>query len=277
MGNCVRLRLCAINRWLLQGGSELKIITWNVNGIRSVLKKGFHDLLRTHQPDILGLQETKACADQLDEGVLYIDDYHSYWSSAQRRGYSGTAIYSKPKPQNVEFGIGIRKFDNEGRFVVADYGQFVLYNVYFPNGGSGDERHQFKQEFLVKFTRHLVRQIQAGREIILMGDYNVAYLDKDVFDPVRLSKISGFLPEEREWFQRFLKEGFTDAFRHFYPERSNAYTWWSYKENGRFGNRGWRIDHVSVTKGLVSRLKSCEHLEEITDSDHCPVVLELKD
>lgn len=251
-------------------------MSWNVNGIRAVAKKGFLDFMASFEPDVLGLQETKAHPEQLDDSLIHIPGYQSYWSSAERKGYSGTVIYSLNEPQSIEYGIGIKKFDSEGRFVVADYGDFLLYNVYFPNGGSGDVRHDFKQEFLKKFTKHLGRKMQEGREIVLMGDYNVAYLEHDVHDPKRLSKVSGFLPEEREWFQSFLKTGFVDCFRHFHPDKKDAYTWWSYRENARTGNRGWRIDHISVTKGLLKHVKSCEQLDHIMGSDHCPVMIELE-
>ncbi len=249
---------------------------WNVNGIRAVAKKGFLDFVKKYKPDILGLQETKAHPEQLEEELIHIKGYQSYWSSAERKGYSGTVIYSKEEPESIEYGIGIKKFDSEGRFVVTDYGKFLLYNVYFPNGAASGERHDYKQEFLKKFTKHLARKMKEGREIILMGDYNVAYLEHDVHDPKRLSKVSGFLPEEREWFHKFLEEGFVDCFRHFHPDKKDAYTWWSYREKARINNRGWRIDHICVTKGLVKKLKSCKQLDNVMGSDHCPVVIELE-
>lgn len=250
-------------------------MSWNVNGIRAVAQKGFLDFVDKYKPDVLGLQETKAHPEQLGEDLIDIKGYKSFWSSAERKGYSGTVIYSRREPESVEYGIGLKKFDSEGRFVVTDYKDFLLYNVYFPNGGSGEERHDFKQEFLKKFTRHLSRKMEEGRQIVLMGDYNVAYLEYDVYDPKRLSKMSGFLPEERNWFQDFLKLGFVDCYRHFNPDKKDAYTWWSYRENARIGNRGWRIDHICITKGLLPRLKSCEQLDNVMGSDHCPVMIEL--
>ena len=188
----------------------MKIVTWNVNGIRACSKKGLLQYMERENPDILCLQETKAHPEQLDETLLHPDGWTAYWSSALKRGYSGTVTYTKPSPESVQHGIRVRKFDSEGRFVVTDYGDFLLYNVYFPNGAASDERHDFKQEFLEKFRRHLSRKIAAGREIIVLGDYNVAYREIDVHDPKRLSKVSGFLPEEREWFDRFLETGFID-------------------------------------------------------------------
>lgn len=253
----------------------MKIVTWNVNGIRAVHKKGFLDFMRTKNPDILCLQESKARPDQVPPELLNPFGTKSFWSAAVKPGYSGTVTYVKTEPESVNYGIGIKKFDSEGRFVVTDHKEFLLYNVYFPNGGSGEERHNFKQEFLKKFTAHLREQMAAGREIILVGDYNIAHLEIDVFDPVRLSKESGFLPEERAWFSEFLKTGFTDCFRHFHSEEKHRYTWWSYLERGRLTNRGWRIDYICVTEGLKSRLKACEIWDDVEGSDHCPVMLEL--
>jgi len=253
-----------------------KFITWNVNGIRACAPKGLLSYLRKEDPDFMCLQETKAHPDQLDPELLNPDGRRSYWSSAQRKGYSGVVTYCKEEPAAVEYGIGIRKFDSEGRFVITDHKDFVLFNVYFPNGGMGPERHQFKQEFLVRFTEHLRRLNKAGREIVLVGDYNVAYLDIDVFDPARLADQSGFLPEERRWFRQFLDSGFTDCFRHLHPDMKRKFTWWSYQERGRIGNNGWRIDHVCVTQGLVKRIVRAEIHDDVTGSDHCPVLVELK-
>lgn len=259
-----------------QGGSSLRIISWNVNGIRAVLKKGLTEFIAKNDPDIFCVQETKAHPEQVESPELDALNRKSFWSSASRRGYSGTATFCKLKPVNVETGIGIRKFDSEGRFVVTDHKDFLLYNVYFPNGGSGEERHDFKQEFLVKFLRHLKKQMSAGREIILVGDYNIAHTEIDVYDPVRLSKESGFLPEERAWFDEFLKAGFVDCFRTFHADEKHRYSWWSYRELARTGNRGWRIDYACVTKGLAGKVRNCDILDQVEGSDHCPVLLELK-
>jgi len=253
----------------------VKICTWNVNGIRACSQKGFFDFFEGEDLDILCLQETKAHPEQLTDDIVSPLGWHAYWSSAHRRGYSGTAVYSRSQPQEVRHGIGIRKFDTEGRFVICDYDDFVLFNIYFPNGSSREERHDYKMEFLKKLNLHLKGLIRQGREVIVVGDYNVAYMDIDVFDPVRLSKVSGFLPEERKWFLDFLDLGFVDTFRYFHPEEPQKYTWWSYRENARLGNRGWRIDHICVTQGLVSRLKSTEILAAQEGSDHCPVITTL--
>lgn len=249
----------------------MHIITWNVNGVRAIAKKGFFQFLNEEKPDILCLQETKAHPDQVELEIVNPEGYKSYWSPAQRPGYSGTATYTKSDIADVKTGIGIKKFDSEGRFVVTDHDDFLLYNVYFPNGGSGEERHLFKQEFLKKFTEHLQAKIKAGREIVLVGDYNVAHLAIDVYDPKKLANESGFLPEEREWFSHFLSIGFVDLFRQFHPDEKHCFTWWSYLEKARMGNRGWRIDYICATKKLAKKFKSCDILDGVMGSDHCPV------
>jgi exodeoxyribonuclease-3 len=255
----------------------MKIITWNVNGLRSAMQKGFREFCAKENPDIICLQETKCHPDQLEaEFSSPGPGYVGHWSAAQRPGYSGTVTFSKTNPLTVEHGFGIPKFDAEGRMVVTRFPQFLLYNVYFPNGGSGQERHDFKQEFLKRFTHHLHKQVRAGENVIVVGDYNVAYLDIDVYDPKALSKESGFLPEERQWMTGFLEGGFMDSYRYFHPEEKHRYTWWAYYQNARPGNRGWRIDHICVSRSLESKLKSAEILDAQEGSDHCPVVAELK-
>lgn len=255
----------------------MKIISWNVNGIRACAKKGFLEFLDREDPDILCIQETKAHPDQLDATLLEPPGRYAYWSSAQKKGYSGTATYVKKEALNVIRGIQIRKFDDEGRFVVTEHPDFFLYNVYFPNGSASDERHQFKQDFLKRFHRHLLKQRDLGKALIVLGDYNVAHQDIDVFDPIRLSTVSGFLPEEREWFSQFLNSGFTDTFRRVHPNAKERYSWWSYREGARMANRGWRLDYICVTNDLKSKIKSAEILDQQMGSDHCPVVLQLTD
>lgn len=253
----------------------MKIVTWNVNGIRACGQKGLGSFIRQENPDLLCLQETKAHQDHVTEDLVRPEGRFSYWSSAQKQGYSGVVTYTREEPKSVQYGIGVRKFDSEGRFVITDHSDFILFNVYFPNGGSGQERHDFKQDFLVRFREHLEEVHATGREIVLVGDYNVAYLDIDVYDPIGMSTVSGFFPEEREWFRGFLKGSFTDTYRLLHPVEKNKYTWWSYKERGRIGNRGWRIDHICVTPGLKDRVKRAEILDEVTGSDHCPVLAEI--
>ena len=255
----------------------LKLISWNVNGIRACQKKGFLEFFEREKPDILCLQETKAYQEQLDEVLINPFGYQSFWSSATtRKGYSGTVTYTGQPVDGVDYGIGIKKFDAEGRFVVTQIHDFLLYNVYFPNGSAREERHLFKQEFLKKFHRHLLKQIASGKKVIVVGDYNVAHEEMDVHDPVRLSKVSGFLPEEREWMTNFLDSGFIDTFRLHHPDEEERFSWWSYREMARPANRGWRIDYICVSENLRDRVQSADIWDQQEGSDHCPVVIELE-
>lgn len=253
----------------------IKLTTWNVNGIRASYDKGLSQFVSEYSPDILCLQETKAHLEQVEPKMRDLGYEHAKWSSAERKGYSGVATFSNLKPKKVLTGIDNPEYEREGRIVWSQYDSFDLYNIYFPNGGSGEERHNFKQKFLKELNAHLKFEIKKGKEIIVVGDYNVAYLDFDVHDPVRLSKESGFLPEERQWFRDFLNLGFVDAYRKLHPEKKEAYSWWSYRELARERNKGWRIDHICVTKGLESKIKKCEILTTQMGSDHCPVNIEL--
>ncbi len=253
-----------------------QIISWNVNSIRSCARKGFLDFVKKEDPSVLCLQESKAHPSDVDSELRNPFGRHSYWSFADRKGYSGTVTFLKQKPKNVAHGIGIKKFDCEGRIVMTDLDDFLLFNVYFPNGAQTEKRHLFKQEFLSRFSLYLKRLIAKGRQLIVLGDYNTAYLDWDVFDPVLLKTASGFLPEERKWFRDFLSLGFTDCYRHFYPNKKGQYTWWSYRENARTNNRGWRIDHICVTKALLKKVQSVDILSKVLGSDHCPIRVTLK-
>lgn len=253
----------------------MKITTWNVNGIRACYKKNLPQFVASHKPDILCLQETKAHIDQVEPEVRTLGYKESHWSSAVKKGYSGVATFLNQTPKSVTRGWGQEEYDSEGRIILSDHGDFLLYNIYFPNGGSGDVRHNFKQQFLKDLNVHLKEQLKKGREIIVVGDYNVAHKEADVHDPVRLSKVSGFLPEERKWMDSFIELGFVDTFRHFYPDAKDAYTWWDYRQMARISNKGWRIDYISVSKGLVPRIKAAEINDDVEGSDHCPVTLTL--
>ena len=255
----------------------MKLISWNVNGIRAVYKKGLVEFIERENPDVFCVQETKAHIEQCEPILRAPAGRVSHWSSAQKKGYSGTATFSKIAPIDVKHGVGIEAYDSEGRFVITKHQDFTLYNIYFPNGGSGVERHNFKQKFLDDLAQHLKPMVDRGEKIIITGDYNVAHAPIDIHDPVGLSGESGFLPEERAWFDRFLQMGFVDTFRHLHPDQAGAYTWWSYVERGRLGNRGWRIDYFCVTKNLVERIRRAEVMDQVVGSDHCPVLLDLKD
>ena len=254
----------------------MKIISWNVNGIRACYKKGLLGFVQEQAPDIFCVQESKVHREQLEPDIVRLDGLESYWSSAIKKGYSGTATFSKTPSEDTLYGIDIVEYDSEGRFVITQHDDIWIYNVYFPNGGSGDIRHQFKQRFLKDFLKHLRAELKSGKKIIVLGDYNVAHQDMDVYDPVKLTKVSGFLPEERKWFNEFLEAGFIDTFRHLHPKAKDKYTWWDYRTMARYGNRGWRIDYISVSKNLEKRIKSAEILDQTEGSDHCPIVLTLK-
>lgn len=253
----------------------MKIISWNVNGIRACYKKGLLDFVKSEKPDVFCIQETKAHIDQVENELRKLTWEHSYWSSAQRKGYSGVATFTNSEPAQVLYGWGQEEYTNEGRIVMTDHGAFDLYNIYFPNGGSGEERHGFKQQFLKDLHVHLKEKIAKGREIVVVGDYNVAHEAIDVYDPVRMSKVSGFFPEERAWFDSFLELGFIDTFRYFKPSEAKRYSWWDYRQLARISNRGWRIDYICVSKGLEKYLASADILDQIEGSDHCPVVATL--
>lgn len=254
----------------------MKIISWNVNGIRSIQKKGFLEFLGSCQADVICLQETKAHPEQLPPELAAPRNWHVHWSSATRKGYSGVATFSRALPKQVRLGLDWPEFDQEGRFVITTFDAFTLYNIYFPNGGSGPERHLFKLKFLEQLYGHLSERLARGERIIVVGDYNVAHTALDVYDPVKLSSVSGFLPEEREWFEKFIDLGFVDTFRHFYPDRDQIYSWWSYRERSRIGNRGWRIDYICISENLRPSLRSAAVLDEVHGSDHCPVSVDLE-
>lgn len=256
----------------------MKIASWNVNGIRACHNKGLVEFVEKHSPDILCLQETKAHPDQLTESVRNFGHFpFRHWSSsAIRKGYSGTVTCANRQPINVYEGMGIKKFDWEGRFVITEYESFILLNIYFPNGSLTEERHLFKQEFLARFSC-FADSLQKGKAkpLIVLGDYNTAPLNIDVYSPGTLQKTSGFLPEERKWFADFLQQGFIDVFRYFYPNQKEAFTWWSYRENARVMNRGWRIDHICVSEKLKKKLKNITIHSDQRGSDHVPVVMEI--
>ena len=255
----------------------MKFISWNVNGIRAAYKKGFIEFIEREDPDVLGVQETKAHPEQVEPMLLSPGGRDGYWSSAVRKGYSGVATFAKQPSTVVARGIGAPEYESEGRIVVTRHRDVLLYNIYFPNGGSGPERHDFKQRFLNDLNDHLRPLVESGEKILVMGDYNVAHRAVDVYDPVGLAGESGFRAEERAWFDRFLRIGFLDTFRHFHPDERDVYTWWSYYTRAREGNRGWRIDYVCATENLRSRLRSARVLDQQQGSDHCPVALELED
>lgn len=253
----------------------MRLYSWNVNGIRASYKKGLLEFIEREDPDVLCLQETKAQVEQLTEEQIHPTGRISHWSSAERKGYSGTATLLKEDCLEVHHGIGKKEYDSEGRFVVTDHEDFLLYNIYFPNGSSKKERHDFKQEFLKDLVSHVQEKLDDGREVIITGDYNIAHTEMDVHDPERLSKVSGFLPEEREWFDSFLDMGFVDVWREMNPYEKDRYTWWDQRTRSRLSNRGWRIDYFCVSEGLAESVVDAGIMDEQEGSDHCPIFIEL--
>ena len=253
----------------------MRIVSWNVNGIRAVANKGFADAVKAMDADIIGIQETKAQIDQLGPEITQLEGYKSWFYSAERKGYSGTALYSRIEPEDVTFGLGTDEFDHEGRTICADFGKFVLFNIYFPNGGRGDDFVKFKLRFYDCFLDR-VRELESkGREVICCGDVNTAHKEIDLSNPKANSKISGFLPEERIYMDHFAEAGLTDIFRMLYPDKTECYTWWSYKTAARERNVGWRIDYFFATKGLLPNVNESNMMSSVMGSDHCPVYLDL--
>ena len=252
----------------------MKILSWNVNGLRSVHRKGFLDWLTEVQPDIFCAQEVKANPDQLDEKLRLIDGYYSYFNPAEKKGYSGVAIYTKVKPKSVDYGIGIEKFDNEGRILIADYGWFVLFNIYFPNGRRSEERLMYKMEFYEAFLKYVDVLHRKGRNIIVTGDFNTAHKEIDLARPKPNAGTSGFLPMEREWMGKFIAKGFVDTFRIFDQSPDN-YTYWDQISRARERNVGWRIDYFFVNDITQKRVTSASIFHQIMGSDHCPIQLEV--
>ncbi len=253
-----------------------RIISYNVNGIRAAIRKGFMDWLVAANPDILCLQETKAQPDQIPVVELEMLGYKSYIHSAKKKGYSGVAILSKQEADHVETGMGIPKYDDEGRFIRADFGKLSVASIYHPSGSSGDHRQAFKMEWLKDFQDYIEKlRIQRNR-LVLSGDYNICHRPIDIHDPVRNATVSGFLPEERDWMTGFLDSGFVDSFRHL-NDQPHQYSWWSYRANARANNKGWRIDYNMVSENLADKISRVAILSQAEHSDHCPVLLEIED
>ena len=253
----------------------MKIISYNVNGIRAALKKGFIDWLISADPDVICLQEIKAQEDQLDLSVFEDAGYkYNYWFSAQKKGYSGVAILAKTKPTNIVYGTGIKSMDFEGRNIRADFKGVSVMSLYLPSG-TNLARLEHKLEYMDLFQDYVNTLKKEIPNLIICGDYNICHEAIDIHDPVRNKNISGFLPQERAWMSSFLKQGFVDAFREFNNEPHN-YSWWSYRANSRANNKGWRLDYTLVAQPLQEKLKRAVILSEAIHSDHCPVLVEFK-
>ena len=252
----------------------MKIISYNVNGIRAALNKGFVSWLNSVNPDVVCLQEIKAMKEQLDLSVFEDAGYaYNYWYSAQKKGYSGVAILSKTKPDHIEFGTGIETMDSEGRNLRADFGDLSIMSMYLPSG-TNLARLDFKLNYMAEVQRYFDDLRKQRPNLIVLGDYNICHEAIDIHDPIRNKNVSGFLPVEREWIGNLMKSGFIDSFRHFNQEPDN-YTWWSYRANSRNNNKGWRLDYGLVAEPLKDRLKRSVILSEAKHSDHCPILVEL--
>ena len=252
----------------------MKLITYNVNGLRAALKKDLLDWVKEEDPDFLCVQETKSQPDQIPPELFEDLGYQAYWHSAEKKGYSGVLTLSKTKAKKVKVGIGMEKYDIEGRVLRTDYDDWTLINMYLPSSTSGTERHNYKMEFLEDFGKWIKKLSKTRKKVIVVGDYNIVRLDIDIHNPQRKDKPPGFRPEERAWLQKFFEKDFHDAFREINPEAEDDYSWWSYRSGARKNNKGWRIDYVAVSKALSQTITAARHAHEVVHSDHAAVVVE---
>lgn len=252
----------------------MKIISWNVNGIRAAVKKGFLDWLDEEQPDILCIQETKAHKEQLTNEILTDHGYHTYWHSGERKGYSSVATFCKDEPHFVQEGLGIEKYDREGRVLLTEHDDFLLYNIYFPNGQRDHGRLQYKLDFYDELLPIINEQVESGNNVIVTGDWNTAHHPIDLARPKANLKTSGFMPIERERLDTYESYGWVDTFRHFHDE-GDRYSWWSYRFGARDRNVGWRIDYFFVNEDMMDLCVDADIHDDVMGSDHCPVSLTL--
>ena len=254
---------------------KLKLLSWNVNGIRAAQKKGFLEWLEKESPDILCVQETKAHIEQLSKELINPNSYKTYWSSGEKKGYSGVATFTKLEPINIETGFGVKKYDCEGRILISDYKDFVLFNIYFPNGQRDAERLKYKLGFYDGFLNYVDNLKKKDKKIIICGDVNTAHKEIDLARPKENESSSGFLPVERKWIDKLIEHGYIDTFRHFYKEGGN-YTYWDQITRARERNVGWRIDYFFISPSLLKNLKKAFIMPEVMGSDHCPLGIELE-
>lgn len=252
----------------------MKIISYNVNGVRAAINKGLIEWLLVSNPDVLCLQEIKAQEEQIDKTLFESLGFgYQYWFPAEKKGYSGVAVLSKVKPNQVHFGTGIQTMDSEGRNLRVDFDNFSLMSMYLPSG-TNDDRLGFKFNYMDEFQVYIDKLRENIPKLIICGDFNICHEPIDIHDPVRLQHVSGFLPEERRWLSGFVKSGFVDSFRYLHPNKQE-YSWWSYRQNARANNKGWRLDYFMITENLTSHLKRSVILSEAQHSDHCPVMIEI--
>ncbi|KPU45965.1 exodeoxyribonuclease [Oxobacter pfennigii] len=252
----------------------MKIYSWNVNGIRAIMGKGFVEWVNSEKPDILCLQETKAAEDQIDLSAIRDEGYEIFWNAAEKKGYSGVATFSKMKSLSVKYGFETEKFNNEGRIIITEFEDFTLFNIYFPNGQMGEDRLNYKLEFYDEALKYFDSLRDAGKNVIICGDYNTAHREVDLKNPKSNENYSGFLPIERQWIDKLISHGYVDVYRTMYPD-TVKYSWWSYRFSARARNIGWRIDYFFVNQDFYSRIKSCDMLNDIQGSDHCPIFIEI--
>lgn len=253
----------------------MRLISWNVNGIRAADKKGLFDLFKSESPDILCLQEIKAKPEQISPHLKNTPGYNVFINSAERKGYSGVATYTKQKPKEIKKGFGIEKFDIEGRTLIIEFPSFTLFNIYFPNGKKNQERLDYKLDFYDTFLGYADNLKALGKNIVVCGDFNTAHKEIDLARPKENEKISGFLPVERAWIDTFIDHGYVDTFRYFNKE-PEQYTWWSMRTAARERNIGWRLDYFFVNKEFIDKVKNVFILQNVMGSDHCPVGIELE-
>ena len=270
----IRLRIFTYYSSQNMIGNSMRIVSYNVNGLRSAMTKGFTDWLKTDPADIICLQEIKAHKDNVDYKQFEDLGYEHYWFPAQKKGYSGVAVLTRIKPDNVQYGNGYMQSDAEGRVLRLDFGDITLINTYMPSGTSGEERQTYKYQWLEEFFGYINILKESRPNIIVCGDYNICHKTIDIHDPVGNKNNSGFLPEERAWMDKLMESGFVDTFRHFNPD-PHQYSWWSFRANARNNNKGWRIDYINVTSPLREKLKEAKIWQEVKHSDHCPVYLHL--
>ena len=254
----------------------MKLFSWNVNGVRAIEKKGFLDWLSSESPDILCIQETKAKFEQLPDTLQNIDGYFSYWHSAEKLGYSGVATFSKQEPLHVQYGIGIDKYDKEGRVIITEFENFLLYNIYFPNGQKDEIRLQYKLDFYDDLLEILDDQVASGNNVIVAGDWNTAHKEIDIANPKANANYSGFMPVERAQLDTYVDHGYVDSFRLFHDE-PDRYSWWTYRFGARQRNIGWRIDYFFTNQEFADNISDADIHEDVMGSDHCPVSIELVD
>ncbi len=255
----------------------MKLATYNVNGIRAAMKKGLFEWLSEKDHDIICIQETKAQESQVDMKFMEEMGYHHFWHSAEKKGYSGVATFSKKQPTLVKEGIGLEKYDREGRVLRTDFEDITLLNCYFPSGSSGEERHQVKMEFLTDFKPWVQELMKERKKIVVVGDYNIVHTEKDIHNPKRKDNPSGYRPEERAWMDQWFGEvGFHDAYRVLHPETTEVFSWWSYRAGSRGKNKGWRIDYISVSDSLKESVSHVQHFPEALHSDHCCIEMFIK-